>query len=197
MLLFALALAACSTPAPTPTATATAGATASSSGTPATTEPVPTATPEPPLSLDLPPHRDTRRVSYTVSTAVPADGNGTITVKVTNRTDERVTEIVLRWPTALGQTLFLAPFAPAASRLTDALVQPWTKWVDGPGEMGEPAGTTSLGWGPLDAGATLTIPIIVTRRAPGPVAFDLQFLAGEALLTSDEGGPAATRVSVP
>ncbi len=197
MLLFAVALAGCSTPAPTPTARATASPTIGPSGSPATTAPSPTATPEPPLSLDLPPHRDTRRVGYTVAAAVPADGNGKITVRVSNLTDQRVAEIVLRWPTALDQTLFLAPFAPAASRLTDALVQPWTKWVDGPGEMGEPAGTTSLGWGPLEAGATLTIPIVVTRRAPGPVAFDLQFLAGEALLTSDEGGPAETRVSIP
>jgi hypothetical protein len=197
VLLLAAALAACSTPTPTPSATATAIHTAAPSGSQRTTEPSPTATPEPPLSLDLPPHRDTRRVRYTVAPAVPADGNGKITVTVTNLTDERVTEIVLRWPTTLGETLFLAPFAPASSRLTDALVQPWTKWVDGPGEMGEPAGTTSLGWGPLDAGATLTIPIVVTRRAPGPVAFDLQFLAGEALLTADDGGPAETRVSVP
>ncbi len=116
---------------------------------------------------------------------------------ITSLSSERVAEIVLRWPTALDQALFLAPFTPASSRLTDALVQPWTKWVIGPGEMGEPAGTTSLGWGPLDAGATLVIPIVVTRQAPGPVSFDLQFLAGEALLTSDAGGPAETRVSVP
>ncbi len=197
MVLVAMVLVACSTPPPSTTATATASPSATPSRSLPSGEPSPTATPEPPLSLDLPPHRDTRRVSYTISPAVPADGNGKITVKVTNLTDERVTEIVLRWPTALDQTLFLAPFAPASSRLTDALVQPWTKWVNGPGEMGEPAGTTSLGWGPLDPGATLTIPIVVTRRAPGPVAFDLQFLAGEALLTSDEGGPAETRVSVP
>jgi hypothetical protein len=179
------------TPAPTPTPTGTG------SGTPATATPSPTATPEPPLSLDLPPHRDVRRVRYTISPSVPDDGSGTITVKVTNLSDQRVDEIVLRWPTALDATLFLAPFKPSPSRLTDALVQPWTKWVIGPGEMGEPAGTTSLGWGPLDAGATLTIPIVVTRRAPGPVAFDLQFLAGEALLTAEAGGPAETRVSVP
>jgi hypothetical protein len=118
-------------------------------------------------------------------------------VVVTNLSDERVTELVLRWPPPLDEVLFLAPFAPSPARLTDALVQPWTKWVVGPGEMGEPAGTTSLGWGPLDPGATLTIPIVVTRRAAGPVAFDLQLLAGEALLTSEAGGPAATRVSVP
>jgi hypothetical protein len=196
LLLVASALGACNatpslTPLPTPTLSAPATPAPSSSA------PSPTATPEPPLSLALPPHRDVRRVRYTIDPSVSDGGNGTITVKVTNLSDERVDELVLRWPTALDATLFLAPFKPAASRLTDALVQPWTKWVIGPGEMGEPAGTTSLGWGPLDAGATLTIPIVVTRRAPGPVAFDLQLLAGEALLTADAGGPAETRVSVP
>lgn len=196
-LLATLALAACTVSTPNPTPVPTRTQPASPTASPASTKAIPTATPEPPLSLALPPHRDVRRVSYSVTPKVPDDGNGTITVKVTNLSDTRVTEIVLRWPTALDATLFLAPFAPSARRLTDALVQPWTKWVIGPGELGEPAGTTSLGWGPLDPGASLTIPIIVTRRAPGPVAFDLQFLAGEALLTSDEGGPAETRVSVP
>jgi hypothetical protein len=108
-----------------------------------------------------------------------------------------VAELVLRWPTDLDQALFLAPFTPSPSRLTNALVQPWTSWVIGPGEMGQPAGTTSLGWGPLLPGATLTIPLVVTRRATGPVAFDLQLLAGEALLTDEGGGPAETRVLVP
>lgn len=126
-----------------------------------------------------------------------SDSGGRITVTVTSLSDERIPELVLRWPTPLDGVLFLAPFTPSSSRLTDALVQPWTKWVVGPGEMGEPAGTTSLGWGPLLPNATLTIPIVVTRRAAGPVAFDLQLLAGEALLTNDAGGPAALRVSVP
>lgn len=64
-------------------------------------------------------------------------------------------------------------------------------------ERGEPAGTISLGWGPLDPGATLTIPIVVTRAINGPVEFDLQVLAGEALLTQQGGEPAWLRVSVP
>ena len=199
-LVVALLASACTGPAETPSPLPTASGTAGSSGLPtpsASASAEPSETPAPPLSLDLPPRRDVRRVRYTVTPAVPADGNGRITVAVTNLSDERVTELVLRWPTDLDAALFLAPFAPAASRLTDALVQPWTKWVTGPGEMGEPAGTTSLGWGPLDPGATLTIPIVVTRRAGGPVDFDLQFLAGEALLTDDQGGPAETRVSVP
>lgn len=120
-----------------------------------------------------------------------------MTVTVTSLATTRVTELVLRWPTPLNGIVFLAPFQPSASRLTDALIQPWTKWVIGPGEQGEPAGTISLGWGPLDPGATLTISLVATRRAAGPVAFDLQFLAGEALLTTQAGAPAESRVSIP
>jgi len=200
LLVVGLLVSACTGPAETPSLLPSASGSAGGSmlpTRPASASAEPSETPAPPLSLDLPPRRDVRRVRYTVTPAVPADGNGKITVAVTNLSDERVTELVLRWPTDLDAALFLAPFAPAASRLTDALVQPWTKWVAGPGEMGEPAGTTSLGWGPLDPGATLTIPIVVTRRAGGAVDFDLQFLAGEALLTDDQGGPAETRVSVP
>ncbi|HEX2193935.1 MAG TPA: hypothetical protein VHK63_03120, partial [Candidatus Limnocylindria bacterium] len=77
------------------------------------------------------------------------------------------------------------------------LWQEWTKWVEGPGERGEPAGTTSLGWGPLDPGATLVIPLVVTRQAVGAVDFDLQLLAEEALLRLDDGRPAELRVQVP
>jgi hypothetical protein len=69
--------------------------------------------------------------------------------------------------------------------------------VIGPGERGEPAGTTSVGWGPLLPGATLTIPIQVTRRAAGPISFDLQALSDEAILTLDSGEPAELRISVP
>lgn len=194
-------LAACSTSSPSPSSSPTATvpvptASASPSAEPTST-PLATPTPAPPLSLALPPHRDIRRVRFSVNAKVPVNGNGTITVKVTNLSSERVTEIVLRWPTDLDQVLYLAPFTPSARRLLGFLVQPWTKWVIGPGEQGEPAGTTSLGWGPLNPGATLTIPLVVTRREPGAVAFDLQFLAGEALLTSESGGPATMRVSVP
>jgi hypothetical protein len=85
---------------------------------------------------------------------------------------------------------------------------PWTQWVEGPGERGEPAGTTSLGWGPLLGDAELTIPLVVTRNAAGPVSFDLQFLSGvpaagevppggDALLTLSDGSAAETRVEVP
>jgi hypothetical protein len=157
----------------------------------------PTATPEPPLSLALPRTRDSRRIRVSIQPTVPATGVGHLTVKVTSLATTRVSELVLRWPTPLNGIVFLAPFQPSSGRLTDALVQPWTKWVIGPGEQGEPAGTTSLGWGPLDPGATLTIGLIATRRAGGPVAFDLQLLAGEALLTTEAGAPAETRVSIP
>jgi hypothetical protein len=184
---------------PVPTPVPTAGPSQATEPT-ATATPPATATPEPPLSLALPAGRDGRIVRVTVTPKVPADANGTITVEVTNLSNARIDELVLRWNTDLRQTLFLAPFKPAEARIAEggpALYQDWTKWVNGPGESGEPAGTTSLGWGPLDAGVTLTIPIVVTRMAPGPVAFDLQVLAGEAILTLEDGSPAALRVDVP
>ena len=191
-----LVVAACVGPLATPTPTAIPSP--SVSVTPSVEPSVsPTATPEPPLSLALPRTRDARRIRVSIQPIVPATGVGHMTVKVTSLATTRVTELVLRWPTPLNGIVFLAPFQPSSSRLTDALVQPWTKWVIGPGEQGEPAGTTSLGWGPLDPGATLTINLIATRRAKGPVAFDLQFLAGEALLTTQAGAPAETRVSIP
>ena len=39
--------------------------------------------------------------------------------------------------------------------------------------------------------------VIATRIAEGPVAFDLQLLAGNDLLSVDGGGPAELRVEVP
>lgn len=175
-------------PSPTPTSPSTPSEVAS-----------PTATPEPPLSLDLPEQTDSRVVAVAVAPEVGAEG-GRILVTVTSAADERIDELVLRWPTEVGETLFLAPFVPSEERIREGgnpLVQTWTKWVIGPGEQGEPAGTTSLGYGPLLAGATLEIPIFVTRRAPGPVAFDLQVLAANDLLMLDSGEPAELRVQIP
>lgn len=201
-----LLLAACqSTTSPSPRATVASAAPTQASATPratATAAPTaaPTATPEPALSLDLPGERDARIVEVTVSPEVPPDGDGQIVVEVANLSDTRVLELVLRWPTDLKETLFLAPFAATPGRIAEGgppLLQDWTKWVEGPGESGEPAGTTSLGWGPLDPGATLTIPIVVTRVAAGPVSFDLQVLADEAILTMPDEAPAELRVEVP
>jgi len=195
-----LALTACTaepTPSGSPTATQAAtptpaGSDAAPSGTP--------PTPEPALSLALPGATDPRGISVTVSPEVAVDGGGVITVTVTSAADALIDELVLRWPTELNQTLFLAPSIPDPDLVREGggnLVVPWTKWVIGPGEQGEPAGTTSLGYGPLDAGATLTIPLYVTRLAPGPTSFDLQFLAGESILTLTDGQPAELRVEVP
>jgi hypothetical protein len=194
-------LAAC-TPAATPSASARPSPStfASAVAPSATPDASPTATPEPPLSLEPPSEVDPRAVTLGVTPAVAADGDGTITVSVTNESESRIDELVLRWPTALDATLFLAPFARDPGRIADGgppLVQPWSKWVVGPGERGEPAGTTSLGWGPLDTGATLDIPVVVTRRAGGPVAFDLQVLAENAILSTADGEPAEARIQIP
>ena len=186
-------------PSPTPTAptpTALATPQPSPSGPAAT----PSPTPEPPLSLDPPGGEDARRVRVEVALELPADGNGRIVVTLTNLSEERIDEVVLRWPTDLRASLFLAPFVPCEYRIRDGgppLIQDWTKWVEGPGERGEPAGTTSLGYGPMDPGMTLPVELFVTRTAAGPVAFDLQVLAGEALLTLESGDPAELRVEAP
>jgi hypothetical protein len=159
----------------------------------------PTATPEPSLSLDLPDASDSREVSVTVEPNVGAEG-GEIIVSVTSAADERIDELVLRWPTELGTTLVLAPFVPSEDRIRDGgppLVQTWTKWVVGPGEQGEPDGTISLGYGPLLPGATLTMPLNVRRIAEGAVAFDLQVLARNDILALDTGDPAEVRVEIP
>lgn len=159
----------------------------------------PTPTPAPSLSLELPEETDSRVVAVAVASDIGGEG-GTLTVTVTTAADERIDELVLRWPTELNETLFIAPFTPSEERIADGgppLVQPWTKWVVGPGEKGEPDGTVSVGWGPLLPDATLTIELDVTRVAAGPVAFDLQVLAGNDLLTLDDGEPAELRVEVP
>lgn len=193
-----LALTACAaTPSASPSRP---GLTPSPSATSTQTTGTPAPTPEPPLSLTLPQRRDQRVVSVRVQPSVARDSDGQIVVTIENRTDRRIGELVVRWPTALRDTLFLAPFEPSEQRIREfgpPLHQDWTKWVDGPGERGEPAGTTSLGWGPLLPNATLRIPILATRRAAGDVAFDLQVLAGESVLALPDGSPAELRVSVP
>jgi hypothetical protein len=159
----------------------------------------PTATAEPRFTLALPDERDPRQVRVTVEPDIGAEG-GELLVTVTSLADERIDEIVLRWGTELDEVLFLAPFVPTPERIEEGgppLVQEWTKWVVGPGERGEPAGTTSLGYGPLLAEAALAIPIVVERRDDDPIAFDLQLLAGNALLQLDDGSPAVVRVEIP
>jgi len=198
----AVALAACSLQT-TPSASAspsTAGPSAGGSPSEsanASAEPSPSDSGR--LILPAPTATDSTTISYTVSVEVAAGASGQLVVVVTNLGQELVPELVLRWPTELRDTVFLAPFQPSAQRIReggDPLVQDWTKWVEGPGEHGEPAGTTSLGWGPLLVGGTLTIPVLATRVAPGPITFDLQILNGEALLQTD-GAPAWTQVTVP
>ncbi len=197
-----------STPASAPTLSASVSAATTPAASPGATV---TITPQPALALPAPERQDPRKVRFSVTPKVKPDGNGELDVRVENLGGTQIDEIVLRWPTELRGTLYLAPFTPTENRVREGgrpLHDAWTKWVDGPGELGEPAGTTSLGWGPLQPHATLSIRLIVTRRAPGPVAFELQLLAGvahvapvapggDALLTGPDGRPAEARVEVP
>jgi len=198
-----LAVAGCSTatPSASPSSTSAPTPTPASSGSPSTVpSSSPAPTPEPSFSIALPQEQDERPITFKLSVGVPADAGGQITIEVTNRSATRITEIVLRWATAVRETVFLHPFQPSRERIADGgppLRQEWTKWVEGPGAQGEPAGTTSLGYGPIDPGTTLTLPLYVTRNSPGPIAFDLQFLAGEKILSTSDGKPAETRVGVP
>jgi hypothetical protein len=185
----------CATPTPSPSASAAPSVSLSPSLAPSISI-APTPTPERPLSLATPAKHDAHRISFAVNANVPATGTGQLTIHVVNLSNVRIPEIVVRWPTPLARNVFLAPFQPSPRRLTTLLIQPWTKWVIGPGEQGEPAGTTSLGWGPLLPGASLDIALFATRRAAGAVSFDLQFLSGEAILTSQSGGIAETRVTI-
>ncbi len=206
-LLAALLLAACSleaTPSPPPSVAGTVGPSPSviaseSSGSSATAEPSPSNGGR--LVLPAPTESDPTPISYSVTVQIEAGASGRIVVVVTNLGQAIIPELLLRWPTELRDTVLLAPFEPSQQRIReggDPLVQDWTSWVEGPGEHGEPAGTTSLGWGPLLGGGTLTIPVLATRVAPGPIVFDLQILNGDtgAVLRSD-GEPVWVQVTVP
>jgi hypothetical protein len=199
----AVMLAACSLQT-SPGPSASSFASGSTSLSPTESRP-PSATPAPSpsdsgrLTLPAPTGTDPNAITVTVAVEVAAGASGRLVITVANLGQEQVQELVLRWPTAVRDTVFLAPFEPSAQRIReggDPLVQDWTKWVDGPGERGEPAGTTSLGWGPLLVGGTLTIPVLATRVAPGPVTFDLQILSGDKVLQI-AGAPALLQVTVP
>jgi hypothetical protein len=205
----AMLLAACSletTPSQLPSLIATPSSGASTSASPGgSAAETPAVTPIPTdsgrLVLPAPTASDPTPIRYSVNVQVEAGASGRIVVVVTNLGQVIIPELVLRWPTNLRDTIFLAPFEPSQQRIReggDPLVQDWTSWVDGPGEHGEPAGTTSLGWGPLLRGGTLTIPVLATRVAPGPIVFDLQILNGDtgAVLRSD-GDPIWIQVTVP
>jgi len=197
LLALSLLIAACG-PGPSPS-TAPSDQASSEVSLPPSATPRPTATPFAGLRLPEPASVDSREISYTVGVELEAGGNGQLVIRVENLTDTLIDELVLRWPTEVRETIFLAPFKPSQQRIREGgphLRQDWTKWVEGPGEHGEPAGTTSLGWGPLLPGATLEIPVLATRVAPGPLTFDLQILAGEAVLVTD-GEPAWFQVTVP
>ena len=108
-----------------------------------------TATPSPSeeagLKLPTPAGNDPTTISYKVSVELQAGKSGRLVVVVTNQSETMVPELVLRWPTAVKETIFLAPFAPSQQRIReggDPLVQAWTKWVDGPGEHGDTPGVS-------------------------------------------------------
>lgn len=188
------------TPSPSPSPSASAAATTSATAAAtATAVPSPTPSPSPtpvPLSLEPPAEMAEGVVDFSLSPNIPPEGRGQLIVNVTNMGDEAIEEIVLRWPTELNATLFLAPFEPGPDRMVNPLVVEWTRWVEGPGTRGEPAGTTTLGYGPLDPGVTLAIDLVASWRTAAPVDFDLQFLDREALLLTTTGEPAQTRITL-
>ena len=197
----ALLLAACSLETSSPEGSTVPSSTAASPSESAQASATPGPSPSQGGGLTLPDPKgtDPNPISTKVTVEIAAGESGQLVIVVTNLGQEQVQELVLRWPTKVRDTIFLAPFQPSAQRIReggDPLVQDWTKWVDGPGEHGEPAGTTSLGWGPLLVGGTLTITVVATRVAPGPITFDLQVLSGEKILQTD-GEPAFLKVTVP
>ena len=129
-------LAACTAQA-TPNASPLPTSRTSPSPSAATTTPDATATQVGRLTLPAPVATDRIAISYTVTVDVQAGQSGRLVVVVTNLTQEMVPELVLRWPTAVRNTIFLAPFEPSQQRIREGgppLVQDWTRWVDGPGE---------------------------------------------------------------
>ncbi|HEX2221198.1 MAG TPA: hypothetical protein VHK06_01615 [Candidatus Limnocylindria bacterium] len=199
------------TGAPFASPSATDRSTPSPTASPTPT-PAPTARPEPSFSLALPLNHDDRRVAVTV-TPEPGAQPARIVLRVTNLADERIAELILRWSEELHAVVYLAPFVATPDRIADggpplSTFTDWTRWVLGPGSDGEPPGTVTLGYGPLDPGATLEVPLYVLRRdVAGSVAFDLQLLASQpaegdpprrdTLLLLEDGSPAELRVTLP
>lgn len=200
--------------APQPAATASPSPIAAT-GTPtaaATVVATPAPTPDPPYSVALPGQLDQRRVSVAVTPDLGAQPPRLV-VRVTSAADARIGDLLLRWSEELHQVLYLAPFVATPDRVADGgmpLSQfvDWTRWVIGPGSDGEPEGTVTLGYGPLDPGATLEIPLYILRRdVADPLSFDLQVIASEpvsgdpprrdALLLLEDGAPAELRVELP
>ena len=99
----------------------------------------------------------------------------------------RIDELVLRWPTELGADASARPVrARREERIRDGgppLVQEWTKWVVGAGRAGRAGGHDLARLGPAAAAARRSRSRSSSLRvADGPVAFDLQLLADNAIL---------------
>lgn len=99
------------TPTQQPTASETARPSLPAS-LPAALSPSPSS--EPAFSLELPEGRDPRAVSVEVQPA-----GDELVVTVTNTTDQRIDEIVLRWSTDLDAVYFIMPFIPSDDRIRD------------------------------------------------------------------------------
>src|SRR4029077_5954242 len=79
----------------------------------------PTATPIPRLTLPAPKATDPTSVRYSLKLDLKAGGSGRLVVVVTNLTEQMVPELVLRWPTAVRDTIYLAPFEPSQQRIRE------------------------------------------------------------------------------
>ena len=156
----------------------------------------PTSSPEPSLALELPGTTDPRVVSAEVTPQIDGE-SGTLTVSVTSGAGDRIDELVLRWHDRLGESLHLAPFAPSERIREEARPAPGGRGgSSAPASRG--AGRHDLGRvGAALAGGDADDRAGGNRTAPGPVAFDLQLLSGNDLLTLGDGEPAELRVEVP
>ncbi len=123
-----------------------------------------------------------------------------MTVTVSSAATDLIDEIVLRWPAGLGETLRLAPFTPSEERIERAArrcARSGRSGSSGPASAASrPARSPSAG-DPCFRVRRSSIALVATRVVPGPVAFDLQLLAANDLLTFDGGLPAEIRVEVP
>ena len=115
LLALVLLLAGC-TAIPSPTPSAQPSAEPSATAEPTST-PEPSASGIPRLTLPAPKATASIAINYTATVEVEAGKSGRLVLVVTNLTQQMVPELVLRWPTAVRDTIFLAPFQPSRQRI--------------------------------------------------------------------------------